>query len=106
MGRPIDLKAKFKEHFNEPEGFALRAERFYEEFEFGLMSETRIMAWLESAYMQGARDMAQDTIETLGDYATALAGINEVVYTREQAYDAAAENLEHYYSDVLEKARD
>lgn len=101
MGKPIDLAAKFKEYFNELEGYAFRSERFHEEFEFGMMRERRILEWMRAAYMQGARDMAQDTVETLGDYATALAGIEEVVYTREDAYDAAAESLASYYSQVL-----
>lgn len=101
MGKPIDLAAKFKEYFHELEGYAFRSERFHEEFESGMMRERRILEWMRAAYMQGARDMAQDTIETLGDYATALAGIKDFVYNGEQAYDAAAENLGVYYKQVL-----
>jgi len=45
--------------------------------------------------------MAQDTLDTLGDYGTSLAGINEVCYTRTQAFDIAADNLKMYYNIVL-----
>ena len=104
MGYNIDLRKKFKDYFNELEGFGLRSERFYTEFEAGIMREKRILEWLEAAYLQGARDMAQDTLETLGDYATFVAGIEEVVYTREQAYDAAGDSLMVYYTKVLDNA--
>lgn len=104
MGANIDLNAKFLEYFNEIEGFSLRGERFYSEFESGSMSKESVLEWLKAAFLRGARDMAQDTVDTLGDYATALAGIDEVVYTREQAYDAAAESLMVYYTRVLDNS--
>tara|TARA_R110000868_G_scaffold67757_1_gene200817 strand:+ start:540 stop:884 length:345 start_codon:yes stop_codon:yes gene_type:complete len=111
MGKNIELKEKFLEYFNEQEGFSLRSDRLYDDLSFmvfnpGCTSAKRmeiITKWMEAAYRQGARDMAQDTVNTLGDYATALAGIPEVVYTREEAYDAAKDNLMVYYTKVLDE---
>ena len=111
MGQNIDLKEKFLEYFNEQEGVCLRSERLYDDLTFivwnpGCTSAKRleiITKWMEAAYRQGARDMAQDTVDTLGDYATAVAGIPEVVYTREAAYDAARESLMVYYTRVLDE---
>lgn len=58
MGVNIDLNAKFLEYFNEIEGFSLRGERFYSEFESG-MSKESVLEWLKAAYLRGANDMAQ-----------------------------------------------
>lgn len=102
MGQNIDLKAKFNEYFNELEGFSLRSERFYEEFESGIMRGGRILEWLEAAYMRGAQDMAQDTLDTLGDYATAVSGIDQPLRTPSEGYDAAHESLMVYYTKVLD----
>ena len=104
MGYNIDLRKKFQDYFNELEGFGLRSERFHEEFESGIMRERRIIEWLESAYLRGARDMAQDSVDTLYDYATSLAGIEEIIHTREQSFDAAGDALMVYYTKVLDNA--
>lgn len=104
MGQNIDLKAKFKEYFDEMEGYGFRSERFYEEFESGMMRGPRILKWLEAAYMRGARDMAQDTLDTLGDYAAAVAGIEEPLRNPSEGYDAAHESLMVYYTKVLDKS--
>ena len=104
MGKNIDLKSKFQDYFNELEGFGLRSERFYEEFESGVMREKRILEWLEAAYLQGARDMAQDTVETLGDYACAVSGCKPEVIKPEEVYDRAQNSLMVYYTKVLDDA--
>lgn len=107
MGIEIDLYQKFDEYFNEIENYSLRSERFYDSFE-NFTNKQALAAsmklWLEAAFIQGARVMAQDSVDTLRDYSTALAGIDEVCYTREQAFDAAAENLMVYVTNILEKA--
>ena len=100
----IDLKAKFQDYFHDREGFALRSERFYDEFESGILREKRILMWLEAAFIQGARTMAQDTLDTLGDYATSVAGIDDECLTITQAFDAAKANLMIYYTQILQDA--
>lgn len=111
MGKTIDLKEQFLAYFNEQEGYGLRSERLHDDLIYivwnpGCTSAKRmeiVTKWMEAAYRQGARDMAQDTVDTLGDYATAVAGIDEVVYTREAAFDAAKDNLMVYYTQVLDE---
>lgn len=48
---------EFEDWFYEPEGFALRAERFYDEFDLMTGGEAaaniRIMRWLRAAYEVG-----------------------------------------------------
>ena len=107
MGIEIDLYQKFDEYFNEVENYSLRSERYYDSFE-NFTNKQALAAsmklWLEAAFIQGAKVMAQDSVDTLKDYATALAGIDEVCYTREQAFDVAAKNLTIYITHILEKA--
>lgn len=100
----IDLKEKFQQYFHEQEGFGMRSERFYVDIESQRLKEDAVLMikWLEAAFIQGARTMAQDTVDTLRDYATAVAGINEVRYTCEQAFDASADNLMTYYTEILQ----
>lgn len=104
MGTNIDLKQEFKNYFDELEGFALRSERFYAEFESGVMREKRIIKWLEAAYIAGARKMAQDTLDTLGDYACAVSGCKPEVIKPEEVYDRAHSNLHVYYTKILDNA--
>lgn len=100
----IDLKKKFEEYFHESEGFGLRSERFYADIESQRHKEDYevMTAWLEAAFIQGARSMAQDTVDTLRDYATAVVGIDDVWFTRTKAFDIAADNLMTYYSQILQ----
>lgn len=107
MGQNINLDSKFDQWYNEIEGFGLRSERLADDISLirsnAITPEKRlemVKRWLFAAYRQGASDMADDTLATLGDYGTACAGINEVVYTRTEAYDAAAESLREYYKVV------
>ena len=107
MGIEIDLYQKFDEYFNEVESYSLRSERFYGTLlSFTSTKELadHMKLWLEAAFIEGAKVMAQDSVDTLRDYATAVAGIVEVCYTREQAFDTAAKNLMIYYTHILEKA--
>lgn len=107
MGKVIDLQEKFNEYFYEIEAYSLRAERFYDsldQFSNKQALAASMRLWLEAAFIQGARAMAQDTLDTLGDYATAVAGIDEVCYNREQAYDAAHGSLMVYYTKILDDA--
>ena len=46
--------------------------------------------------------MADDTLDTLGDYGTAVAGIDEPKYNATQCFDKARENLEDYFDRVIE----
>jgi len=113
MGKNIDLKEKFLEYFNEQEGYCLRSERLYDDLTIivsnPFCTSTRrmeiITKWLEAAYRQGARDMAQDTLDTLGDYACALAGLEPEVIKPEEVYDRAHANLMTYYTKVLDDNR-
>ena len=110
----LDPHQQFLAYFNEREGYGLRSERFFQDVQAAAnnttmtaLEATRLLAsWMEAAYRQGLRDMAQDTLDTLGDYATAVAGIDEVVYTREAAYDAAHGSLMVYYTQVLNEHQD
>lgn len=104
MGKNIDLKEKFQEYFNQNEGSGIRSDRFYEEFASGMMREKRISQWLEAAFIAGARDMAQDTLDTLGDYACACAGLEKESIKPEEVYDRAHSNLMTYYTQVLDDA--
>jgi hypothetical protein len=104
MGTNINLKQEFRNYFDGLEGFALRSERFYDEFESGVMREKRILEWLEAAYIAGARKMAQDTLDTLGDYACALSGLKPELIKPEEIYDRAHSNLMVYYTKVLDDA--
>jgi hypothetical protein len=101
----IDLKEKFQQYFHEQEGFGLRSERFYADSD-SLRDLVVMTKWLEAAFIQGAQVMAHDTIDTLRDYATSVAGINEVCYTSEQAFEASADNLMIYYDQILELKND
>ena len=103
----IDLKKEFEEYFHELEGFGLRSERFYADIESQRHKEDyEVMTeWLEAAFIQGARSMAQDTVDTLRDYGTAVAGVNDVCVTQSKAFDISADNLMTYYTQILSDAK-
>ncbi len=84
----LNLKAEFRKYFNEIEGFGIRSERFYEE--------------REAAFIAGARAMAQDTLDTLGDYACACAGLEPELIKPETVYDHAKYSLQVYYTKILD----
>jgi hypothetical protein len=103
----IDLSEKFQQYFHEPEGFGSRSERFYDSME-AFSNKPALAAsmklWLEAAFIQGAKAMAQDTVYTLRDYAAAVAGVDEVCYNGTQAFDASADYLITYYTEILQDA--
>jgi hypothetical protein len=98
----LNLRKEFRNYFDEVEGYALRSERFYAEFEAGIMREKRILEWMEAAYIAGARIMAQDTLDTLGDYACACAGLEPRLIKPETVYDTAESDLQFYYNKILD----
>lgn len=107
MGKVIDLKESFNEYFHELEGFCMRSERFHESLDAFTSKEAlaaSMRLWLEAAFVQGARAMAQDTLDTLGDYATAVAGIEEPKYNPSESYDHAFGSLHVYFTQVLQEA--
>lgn len=99
MGKCINLDDEFLKYFHENEGFHLRSERFYEDC---CNSDPAVLVkWIKAAYMEGARCISKDTIDTLYDYGTAVAGINSVTYTPSESFDNSAVNLESYFNKVL-----
>lgn len=107
MGKVVDLKEKFNEYFNELEGYCLRSERFYESLDAFSNKEAlaaSMKLWLEAAFIQGARAMAQDTLDTLLDYGTATAGLEEPKRAPSESYDAAHASLHVYFTQVLQDA--
>lgn len=110
MNQPINLDETFLAYFNEQEGFSLRSERYCDALtnivHNPTMTSTRRMEimteWMRAAYRQGARDMAQDTLDTLGDYACFLAGLEPELIKPEEVYDRAQTNLKIYYTGVLD----
>ena len=83
MGQPLNLDSAFRYWFDENDCLSY--------------GDTRL------AFMAAARIVAQDTIETLRDYATACAGLGTESVTPEQIYDRAADNLMVYYTQILNK---
>ncbi len=84
----LNLKAEFREYYLE--SFANRPTGIYHE--------------LEAAYIAGAREMAQDTLDTLGDYACACAGLEPELIKPEEVYDRAEHSLQVYYTKILDNA--
>lgn len=101
MTKILDLQKAFNEYFLELEGYHLRCERFYNDVE--MAPPDRMVEWMQAAFMEGARAMANDTIDTLRDYGTSMAGIDSLVYTPTEAFDMAAENLEPYFRQLFDK---
>lgn len=101
----LDLKEAYNHYMYEPEGVGLRTERFRAEFDAGMSAE-RVEQWLEAAFIQGARAMAQDTLDTLLDYGTACAGVDKDKYSLTDCFDKAHANLHIYYTQVLQDAED
>lgn len=57
---------------------------------------------IEDAYLAGFRAAAQDAVNALRDYATALSGIDKTVNVS-ISYDNAAANLQTYFTQILSK---
>lgn len=71
--------------------------------QFAQYIQTNNCVNLEQAFLAGARVMAQDTLDTLGDYACAVSGCKPEVLRPEEVYDRARDNLMVYYTQVLNK---
>jgi hypothetical protein len=105
MSNNIDLKAEFEKYFNEQEGFGLRSERFFADVELTQPERNKLLIqWIEAAFIQGARIMAQDTIDTLRDYGTAVVAFDDLTYSCTQGFDMSADNLMTYYTQVLQNS--
>jgi hypothetical protein len=57
---------------------------------------------LKQAYTLGLNTAAQDSLDTLRQYATACAGLPARVITAEEMYDTAAQNLMVYFTKTLD----
>ena len=104
MGQNIDLKREFDDWLD----VDLLDEDLICIINNPLMTSTKRMEimtnWLRSAFLAGARTMAQDSLDTLRDYGTAVAGCETPVRNPTQCFDNAADNLMVYYTQVLDKA--
>lgn len=103
MSKIFNVDKAFDEYFNEVENYGLRSERFFEDVQYAFVKGDSkvIVEWMKASFEMGARAMAQDTLDTLRDYATAVAGCTiEEPMQPEHAFDSAADNLSVYYSDI------
>lgn len=57
---------------------------------------------VQAAFLQGCRWMAQEAIDTLADYATALEGCKAETQTPAQKYDDVRQSLLVYFTKVLD----
>lgn len=98
--KAFDIEEAFNEYFFELESYCLRAERFYDSLDAFTSKQAlaaSMVLWLRTAFERGAKAGARDACNALDDYATACAGLSDVKYTSEGAFDVARENLEAYY---------
>lgn len=65
------------------------------------ITESKPEPFVRAAYMEGARRMAQEMLDTLDAYACAVAGIEGAVVTPSEVFERARENLASYCKDVL-----
>ena len=104
MGQNIDLKQEFDDWLD----VDLLDEDLINIINNPLMTSTKRMEimteWLRSAYLAGARTLAQDSLDTLRDYGTAVAGCPEPRRNPTECYDAAADSLMVYYTQILDQA--
>lgn len=61
---------------------------------------------VRAAFLEGCRWMAQETLDTLGDYACAVEGLPKESVTPSQIYDRAHQNLHVYFTQVLGDANE
>lgn len=55
---------------------------------------------LKAAFEAGVKWAVQETLDTLGDYGTACAGLGSEQITPEEIYDRVAANLRVYYAQI------
>ncbi len=104
MGKPINLDREFIRWFYEepyPEVGSNRCQ--YQANNSAINVDVRDY-WMRLAYKAGARQMAQDLLDTLADYACACEGLEPEQMTPSEAFDRARENLFVYATATLEKA--
>lgn len=104
MSEVINLEDEFNSWFNEIESFGLRSEKFYQELNCYCTRENQVelmLSWLKAAYLHGIKTAAKDSVDTLRDYSTSLAGIGGFTYNPDEAYSACAVSLDCYWQDVF-----
>lgn len=102
-GKMFDPNKGFEDYMGETENFGFRLERLYEDMNVatgGPVDIKVILQWMRAAYICGAHDASQDTLNALLDYATATAGCEEGEYGLADCFDKAHDNLLVYYTAV------
>lgn len=102
MPEIINLEDEFNSWFNEIETYCLRSERFYEELPS--MTSHEMLGWLKAAYLHGIKTAAQDSVDTLRDYSTAMYGVKYVV-PADLAFDDSANNLQVYWNNIFKDTK-
>jgi hydroxypyruvate isomerase len=101
-----NFDSKFYDWFGELDNETLRCEKLYHDLSLYRTNEqqaAKVVQWLKAAYDQGVRDAAQDSVDTLRQYATALAGIRVEESDFSEIYDHCAVNLASYWHETLNK---
>ena len=103
MSEIINLEDSFENWFHAVESYELKSERFYRVINEHRTREGQaklIVDWLKAAYMQGAKIAAQDSVDTLRDYSTAMYGVKYAV-PADLAFDDSANNLQVYWNNIF-----
>lgn len=98
MPEVINLEEEFNSWFNEIEVYSLRSERLFDVVPDSLHDQ--MFAWIKTAYMHGVKTAAQDSVNTLRDYGTALQGCRGAIPI-DAIFDHCASNLDCYWQDIL-----
>ena len=102
MPEIINLEDEFNSWFNEIETYCLRSERLYEELPS--MTSHQMLQWLKAAYLHGIKTAAQDSVDTLRDYSTAMYGVKYAV-PADLAFDDSANNLQVYWNNIFKDTK-
>lgn len=100
----IDKDQEFNKWFHENEVTGLRSDRLMDGLE---VSDSKVALYsnvellLKCAFEAGMRTAAQDSCDTLRDYATFLAGIDTPLRTLTESYDNSAQSLMLYWTSVF-----
>lgn len=107
MSEIINLEDSFENWFHEVESSGLKSERFYEEINHYHTREAQaelILTWLKAAYLHGIKTAAQDSVDTLRDYSTAMYGVKYAV-PADLAFDDSANNLQVYWNNIFKDTK-
>ena len=63
----------------------------------------RITAWLQAAYLAGAKSGVTETVGCVRDYAVALAGLEPVHDTLDSVYERLADSLDMQFCEFTEQ---